>query len=160
MPCNHSEGSGKPIPSGCNMNETEVISPVRSRTMAAIPGKNTSPELAVRRMLHSMGLRFRLHRKDLPGSPDIVLSKHRTVVFVHGCFWHRHEGCRYTTNPKTRQPFWFNKFNANVERDRRSTADLERLGWRVLVVWQCELLKSNDLRFRLTSAFTGIDHRQ
>ena len=101
------------------MAEEGIVSPVRSRNMAAIRGKDTAPELAVRRILHAMGLRFRLHRKDLPGRPDIVLPKPRTVVFVHGCFWQRHEGCRYTTTPKTRQEFWQSKFAANVERDGR-----------------------------------------
>ena len=123
------------------MAEGKDVSPERSRNMAAIRGKNTAPELAVRRILHAMGLRFRLHRKDLPGRPDIVLPRHRTVVFVHGCFWHRHEGCSYTTTPKTRQEFWQAKFDGNVARDRRNQADLVQLSWRVLVVWECELRK-------------------
>ncbi len=121
--------------------------------MAAIRGKDTAPEIAVRTMLHGMGLRFRLHRKDLPGRPDIALSKYRTVVFVHGCFWHRHEGCPYTTTPKTRQEFWLAKFDANMARDRRNRAELERLGWRVLVVWECELREPETLRDRLRAAF-------
>ena len=136
------------------MDEEGNVSSVRSRNMAAIRGKDTAPELAVRRILHAMGLRFRLHRKDLPGRPDIVLPKHRTVVFVHGCFWHRHEDCRYTTTPKTRQEFWQAKFAANVERDRRNRTDLQQLGWRVIVVWECELKMHNKLVARLTSDFS------
>jgi DNA mismatch endonuclease (patch repair protein) len=120
--------------------------------MAAIRGKDTIPELTVRRMLHRMGLRFRLHCSDMPGRPDIVLPRHRTVVLVHGCFWHRHEGCPYTTVPKARQEFWLSKFEANVARDRRNQADLERLGWRVLVVWECELRRPDELVSRLISA--------
>ena len=135
------------------MAAEEIVSSVRSRNMAAIRGKDTAPELAVRRILHAMGLRFRLHRKDLPGRPDIVLPKHRTVVFVHGCFWHRHKGCRYTTTPKTRQEFWQTKFAANVERDRRNRTDLQQLGWRVIVVWECELRNSRYLRERLINIF-------
>lgn len=135
------------------MPEQEVVSLTRSRNMAAIRGKDTAPELAVRRILHAMGLRFRLHRKDLPGCPDIVLPRHRTVVFVHGCFWHRHEGCRYTTTPKTRQEFWMAKFDSNVFRDRRYQAELNLLGWRVLVVWECELRNPESLHQRIVEAF-------
>ena len=135
------------------MAEQEPFSQARSRNMAAIRGKETAPELAIRRILHAMGLRFRLHRKDLPGSPDIVLPRHRIVVFVHGCFWHRHEGCRYTTVPKTRKEFWLAKFESNVLRDRRNQADLEQLGWRVLVVRECEMRKPEALRNRIAEAF-------
>jgi DNA mismatch endonuclease (patch repair protein) len=135
------------------MAEQESVSQTRSRNMAAIRGKDTAPELAIRRILHAMGMRFRLHRKDLPGSPDIVLPRHRTVVFVHGCFWHRHEGCRYITTPKTRQEFWLAKFESNVFRDRRNQAKLEQLGWHVLVVWECELRKPEALRRRIVEAF-------
>jgi DNA mismatch endonuclease (patch repair protein) len=121
--------------------------------MAAIRGKDTLPELNVRRMLHGLGLRFRLHRRDLPGRPDIVLPRHRTVVFVHGCFWHRHEACRYTTTPKTRLAFWQAKFDANVARDHRNRVALEEMGLRVLVVWECELRNAEALRDRLKAAF-------
>jgi len=127
--------------------------------MAAIHGKDTAPELAVRRILHAMGLRFRLHRKDLPGRPDIVLPRHRTVVFVHGCFWHRHEGCRYTTTPKTRLEFWQAKFDANVARDHRNRIALEEMGWRGLVVWECELRDAEALRDRLKAAFAPTGGR-
>ena len=110
----------------------------RSEMMARIRGRDTAPELAVRRIAHRMGLRFRLHRKDLPGRPDLVFPKHRLAVFVHGCFWHRHEGCRHASTPKSRIAFWTEKFAANVERDARQEAALRTLGWRVLVIWQCE----------------------
>jgi DNA mismatch endonuclease (patch repair protein) len=131
----------------------DLISSSRSRNMAAIRGKDTLPELTVRRMLHGLGLRFRLHCRNLPGRPDIVLPRHRTVVLVHGCFWHRHEGCRYTTTPKTRLEFWQAKFDANVARDHRTRIALEEMGWRVLVVWECELLDAEALRDRLKAAF-------
>lgn len=107
--------------------------------MSGIRGTNTRPELAVRRYLHARGFRYRLHAKDLPGKPDIVLPKYRTVVLVHGCYWHRHEGCRYATTPSTRRDFWLKKFQENVERDRRFRRKLNSLGWRVLVIWECEI---------------------
>ena len=110
----------------------------RSKLMAGVRNRDTTPELAVRRIAHRMGLRFRLHRTDLPGRPDLVLPKHRLAVFVHGCFWHRHEGCRHASTPKSRIAFWTEKFAANVERDARQEAALRTLGWRVLVIWQCE----------------------
>ena len=91
------------------------VSEQRSRNMSAIKSKNTKPEIAVRKLLHSMGYRFRLHRKDLPGSPDIVLPKYKTVIFVHGCFWHRHENCKYASTPKTRKEFWEKKFRENIQ---------------------------------------------
>lgn len=106
--------------------------------MAAIRAKNTRPEIAVRRFLHRAGYRFRLHRADLPGRPDIVLPKHRVAVFVHGCFWHWH-GCQFSVWPKTRAAFWRNKLLGNVERDRRHMAELKKLGWRAIVIWECEL---------------------
>ena len=99
------------------MKAVNKISDQRSRNMAAIKSKNTKPEIAVRKLLHSLGYRFRLHRKDLPGSPDIVLPKYRTAIFVHGCFWHRHENCKYATTPKTRESFWNKKFEDNKKRD-------------------------------------------
>ena len=119
------------------------VSEQRSRNMSAIKSKNTKPEIAVRRLLHSMGYRFRLHRKDLPGSPDIVLPKYKTVIFVHGCFWHRHENCKYATTPKTRPAFWESKFNENIRRDRTNQNNLIKLGWKVLVIWECDLKSTN-----------------
>lgn len=118
---------------------TDIVdSKRRSELMAGIRGRDTVPELAVRRIAHRMGLRFRLHRKDLPGCPDLVFPKHRLVVFVHGCFWHRHQGCRYAYTPKSRVTFWTEKFAANVARDMRQEAALRTLGWQVLVIWECE----------------------
>ncbi|WP_211236919.1 very short patch repair endonuclease [Chitinimonas koreensis] len=126
--------------------------------MRAVRRTNTKPELAARQTLHSLGLRFRLHRKDLPGTPDIVLPKFRTVIFVHGCFWHRHTGCRLTTTPKSNYEFWQRKFEANIERDKRNEAQLEELGWRTLVVWECETQCLTTLRHRLVQAFLAQDN--
>ena len=115
------------------------ISEQRSRNMSAIKSKNTKPEIAVRKLLHSMGYRFRLHRKDLPGSPDIVLPKYKTVIFVHGCFWHRHENCKYASTPKTRKEFWNKKFNDNILRDKKNLEILSSLGWKIIIIWECEI---------------------
>lgn len=121
------------------------VDPLRRRIMRRVRGRDTGPELAVRRFLHRAGYRFRLHDRRLPGSPDLVLRRHRTVVFVHGCFWHRHPGCRRTTTPKTRRAFWQTKFAANVARDAAAVRALEALGWRVVVVWECRTHSSADL---------------
>ncbi|HEP9019659.1 TPA: DNA mismatch endonuclease Vsr [Pseudomonas aeruginosa] len=121
--------------------------------MKRVGRENTKPELKVRAKLHVLGLRFRLHRRDLPGTPDIVLTKHRTVIFVHGCFWHRHLGCRYATTPKTRQEYWIPKFEANITRDVRKEAQLRELGWRVLVIWECETRGLPVLEARLRREF-------
>ncbi|QRI64509.1 DNA mismatch endonuclease Vsr [Shinella sp. PSBB067] len=117
----------------------------RSRMMAGIRGKDTKPELALRRALHARGFRFRLHSKAVHGRPDLVLPKYRAVVFVHGCFWHRHEGCRYTTTPSTRQEFWQGKFAANVARDAAVRGRLLEEGWRVATVWECALRKPDQI---------------
>jgi DNA mismatch endonuclease (patch repair protein) len=109
----------------------------RSRMMSGIRGKDTLPELQVRRFLHGTGLRFLLHARHLPGRPDVVLPKHETVVFVHGCFWHRHHSCKYAYEPASNRRFWRNKFLDNVARDKRVKSQLRRAGWRVLVVWEC-----------------------
>lgn len=116
-----------------------VDAPTRSRMMAGIKGKDTKPELTVRKALHARGLRYRLHAKELPGKPDIVFPKYRAVVFVHGCFWHRHEGCRFATTPATRPEFWNEKFAANVSRDIRNERALENAGWRHRTVWECDI---------------------
>lgn len=121
--------------------------------MRSVGRVNTKPEIKVRSALHSLGLRFRLHRKDLPGSPDIVLPKYRIVIFVHGCFWHRHPGCRYASTPKTHQGYWLPKFAANIERDARKEAQLQELGWRILVVWECETKNIEALEKRLRLEF-------
>ena len=110
--------------------------------MAAIRGKNTLPEKALRSGLFALGLRFRLHARGLPGSPDLVFQKYRAVVFVHGCFWHRHPGCRFTTVPKNNAEFWANKFSANVKRDQVAVGRLHELGWRVAEVWECAVRAS------------------
>jgi DNA mismatch endonuclease (patch repair protein) len=109
----------------------------RSWNMSRIRSGNTEPERKVRSILHRLGYRFRLHRRDLPGSPDIVLPKHRLAIFVHGCFWHRH-GCSYTYTPKSRQDFWLKKFSGNTRRDRISQKALQNLAWNVAVIWECE----------------------
>lgn len=106
--------------------------------MSGIRGRDTRPEITVRRYLHRAGFRYRLHARELPGSPDIVLPRYRAVVFVHGCFWHCHSGCRYAYRPKSRQEFWENKLAANVERDARDQSRLVEAGWRVFVVWECQ----------------------
>ncbi len=121
----------------------------RSEVMSRIRGKDTTPELQVRSIVHRLGYRFRLHAKDLPGSPDLVLPRLGTVIFVHGCFWHRHRGCRYATTPSTRQAFWQAKFDANVARDKRTTASLRRLGWSVITVWECQLRRPEQVKTRL-----------
>ena len=121
----------------------------RSERMRRIRGKDTSPERRVRSILHRMGYRFRLHAKDLPGRPDIVLPRHATVIQVHGCFWHRHRGCKVATTPKSNTAFWQAKFDANVARDRRNAARLRRLGWSVITVWECQLRDEEAVRRRL-----------
>lgn len=113
----------------------------RSRMMAGIRGKNTKPELLLRRALHARGFRYRLHGRDVPGKPDLVLPKHQAVVFVHGCFWHHHQGCRFATTPSTRPDFWQAKFTANRSRDAKVASMLTRDGWRIATVWECALRK-------------------
>ena len=127
----------------------EPVDPARSRLMARIGRRDTKPELIVRRMLHAMGCRFRLQRRDLPGTPDIVLPSRRIALFVHGCYWHRHDGCRRASVPKTRTMFWTDKFDRNVARDRRVEGDLRDLGWRPVVVWECETRDRDRLAGRL-----------
>lgn len=125
---------------------------VRSRMMAGIKGKDTLPERVVRSLVHGLGLRFRLHGKSLPGRPDLVLAKHRTVIFVHGCFWHRHS-CGLAAVPKTRPNFWAAKFNANTGRDARNKIELKKLGWRVIEVWECQVRDLATLRDQLRGEF-------
>tara|TARA_B100000674_G_scaffold410126_1_gene357831 strand:+ start:97 stop:519 length:423 start_codon:yes stop_codon:yes gene_type:complete len=121
----------------------------RSKNMSAIKSKNTKPEIAVRKLLHSMGYRFRLHSKDLPGSPDIVLPKYKTVIFVHGCFWHRHDNCKYASTPKTRQEFWNKKFTTNIDRDLVIQNKIKNLNWRSIVIWECETKNMENLRYKI-----------
>ncbi|QDU17462.1 Very short patch repair protein [Gimesia maris] len=112
----------------------------RSWNMSRIKNRDTKPELIVRSLLYRMGYRFRLHRKDLPGKPDIVLPKYKTVIFVHGCFWHRHKGCKYAYNPKSRVNFWKRKFADTIERDKRQQQSLRKSGWNIIVIWECECM--------------------
>lgn len=119
---------------------TDIVDPAtRSRMMAAIRGKDTKPEMIVRQFLHGKGFRYRLHVKELPGKPDIVLPKYDAVVFVHGCFWHHHTNCKSAQMPKSNSVFWRNKIMSNVTRDSLNVARLESLGWRTIVVWECEV---------------------
>lgn len=111
----------------------------RSERMAAIRSKDTVPELALRKALHALGLRYRVNDRRLPGKPDIVFPRHRAVIFVHGCFWHRHAGCKVASTPKSNTDFWLDKFAKNVARDERSATILHTAGWRVFIVWECEL---------------------
>src|SRR5882724_9415600 len=111
----------------------------RSRMMAGIQGKNTKPELDLRRALHSLGLRYRLHASELPGRPDILLPRHRAAIQVHGCFWHRHEHCAFCTKPASNMRFWKSKFGDTVKRDKRNLEALRKLGWKVAIVWECSV---------------------
>ena len=135
------------------IKDENKISEARSRNMSAIKSKNTKPEIIVRKLLHSMGYRFRLHKKDLPGSPDIVLPKYKTVIFVHGCFWHRHHNCKFATTPKTRTEFWENKFKENIERDIKNQNKLKNLGWKSRIIWECEIKDKDAINQKLKDIF-------
>ena len=126
----------------------------RSERMSRIRSKNTKPELAVRSLVHRMGYRFRIHRKDLPGSPDLVFPSLRKAIFVHGCFWHAHDGCSASNRPKTRAAYWSEKFDRNKRRDRRNASALRRAGWSVATIWECEA-KSADFVSKKVSRFLG-----
>lgn len=119
--------------------------------MSRIRGKDTKPELVVRQLAHALGYRFRLHRRDLPGAPDLVFAGRRKVVFVHGCFWHRHRRCRFAYSPKSNVEFWMKKFAANIDRDKRAISALRRAGWDPLILWECELSDVGRLERRLIS---------
>lgn len=125
-----------------------AVDPARSAQMALVRSRDTKPEMRVRKVLHAAGLRYRLHDRHLPGAPDIVFRSRRIVVFVHGCFWHRHPGCAAARLPKSRREFWEPKLAGNVERDKRTQAELEVQGWTVLVIWECET-KSADMLAQL-----------
>lgn len=111
----------------------------RSEVMSKIRSKDTKPEMTLRKALFARGFRYRVNERNLPGKPDIVLHKYKTVIFLHGCFWHRHEGCKYAYTPKTNTEFWINKITSNVERDKITLQKLETLGWNVITVWECEI---------------------
>lgn len=135
----------------------DKLSPTqRSTNMSRVHNKNTKPELQVRRVLHRAGYRFRLHRRDLPGSPDIVLPRWKTAIFVHGCFWHGHEGCRRSKLPATRAEFWEAKIERNQDRDRAAKAGLTALGYRVVTLWECELRRESSILSSVNSV-TGRD---
>jgi len=121
----------------------------RSRVMAAVKAENTSPERKVRSIVHRLGYRFSLHRKDLPGKPDIVLPRHRGVIFVHGCFWHQHPRCEAAARPATNTRYWTAKLDRNIARDKRNLRTLRRMGWKPLVIWECQLKKPAALEAKL-----------
>ncbi|MQB16227.1 DNA mismatch endonuclease Vsr [Pseudomonas lactis] len=118
-----------------------VSKDVRSRMMASIRSSNTAPEMKVRKLLHKNGFRYRLHPRELPGRPDVVLPRYRLCIFIHGCFWHRHTECRYATNPSSREDFWRSKFEQNVKRDTKNRSALLEQGWRVFELWECGIRK-------------------
>ena len=130
----------------------------RSWNMSRIRSTDTRPEKRVRSVLHKMGYRFRLHSQSLPGKPDLILPKHKTVVFVHGCFWHRHEGCPNATTPKSNKDFWLEKLRRNVERDKEVSETLTIMGWRVVVVWECETREETYLRTKLFNELSHGEH--
>ena len=123
----------------------------RSWNMSRIRSKDTKPEMIVRSMLHKIGYRFRLHRKDLPGKPDIVLSKYKTVILVHGCFWHRHKGCKRCTTPSSNKDYWLKKFERNINIDKKNKKELISLGWKIITVWECEIKKIKVLTRRIST---------
>ncbi|MDH4571115.1 very short patch repair endonuclease [Salinicola acroporae] len=140
---------------------TDTLTPSeRSERMSRVRGKDTKPEMRLRRMVHAMGFRYRLHAKYLPGKPDLVFPSRRAVVFMHGCFWHRHEGCKLARMPKSRVSFWREKLEANRQRDRRNQLRLQEMGWRVLIVWECQLSTPEDTARRVRDFLNEaeVDH--
>ncbi len=137
------------------LSPTPPTTPFRSSLMKKVRQRDTKPEMVVRRAAHRLGYRFRLQRKDLPGRPDLVFARRKVAVFVHGCFWHRHSGCRHASTPKANAGFWHEKFRCNVERDARKESELRQLGWKVLIIWECETGDEELLRLRL-SKFLGL----
>ena len=137
-----------------------VSSSVRSRMMAGIRGRDTQPEMLVRRYLHGHGFRYSLSRRDLPGRPDLVLTRHEVVVLVHGCYWHGHVGCRYATTPSTRREFWQAKISGNRERDARVVSELKELEWRIAIVWECTLRRNSEVALRRLERFVKSTRRQ
>lgn len=127
----------------------------RSLIMSKIKGKDTKPEKIVRSILHRMGYRFRLHRKDLPGNPDIVLSKHKKVIFVHGCFWHGHKDCPRAKRPSTNKKFWNEKLTKNIDRDKKNQEKLQQAGWTPLVIWQCQIKEDQGIKEKLSEFFSS-----
>lgn len=155
------ERKGELFRPATNVEMVDRLTPERrSWNMSRIRGRNTSPEIRVRSLLHRMGYRFTLRRKDLPGKPDVVLSSRRIAVFVHGCFWHRHGFCANSVTPKTRTEFWVTKLESNVRRDRENAAALRKLGWRVFVIWECELKDELKLAKRIEALLKPSDEQQ
>lgn len=130
-----------------------MTSAERSAHMARIRAKDTRPEVVVRRAAHALGLRFRLHRSDLPGSPDLVFPRYRRALFVHGCFWHRHQNCRLAYSPRTNAEFWKAKFERNVERDARAIEALRQAGWKTSIIWECETRQAGTVPEKLSGLF-------
>lgn len=130
----------------------------RARVMRAIVKKNTKPELLVRKALHRMGLRFRLHVKGMPGTPDVVLRRHNLAILIHGCFWHQHPGCRYAKLPRSRPEYWLPKLSRNVQRDQQARKQLCASGWRSAIIWECEAGDEVRLQRRLNQLFGGNKH--
>ena len=137
-----------------------VSQETRSRMMAGIRGKDTKPEMILRKALHARGLRYRLHARHVPGRPDLVFAKYGAVIFVHGCFWHRHKGCRYATMPSTRPDFWKRKFAANVKRDQDVRCVLASNGWRVATVWECALRKPDLVPVAIQSIMNWLNSEE
>ena len=131
------------------MNSAKASSELRSAQMAKIKSTNTKPEVAVRKIIHGMGYRFRINYKKMPGSPDLVMPKYKLAIFVHGCFWHRHKGCRKTRMPKTNVEFWREKFESNIKRDRLVQNQIRKLGWGVLIIWECEIVGVEKLQRKI-----------
>ena len=141
---------------------TDVVDrATRSRMMSGIRSRDTKPEIIIRKYLHAAGMRFRLSPANLPGKPDIVLPKYRTVVFVHGCFWHQHEGCKFLAKPASNRKFWADKLGANVARDKRVQRQLRKAGWNVIVVWECQTRsgKFQTLRDRIAKNVSNLTRR-
>jgi len=131
-----------------------LTSKKRSWNMSLIRSANTAPEIIVRKLLYSLGCRFRLHKKDLPGKPDIVLKKYKTVIFVHGCFWHQHKRCKRSNIPKSNTSYWKPKLSNNIKRDIQHKTDLRKLGWRTITIWECETKTIEKLRKKLVKALS------
>ncbi|MBS0606342.1 MAG: DNA mismatch endonuclease Vsr [Verrucomicrobia bacterium] len=127
----------------------------RSWNMSRIRGRNTKPEIRVRSLLHRMGFRFRLKNDKLPGKPDIILSKYKTTIFIHGCFWHRHMNCKNNYTPKSRTDFWMNKFNANIKRDKQISENISNIGWNQLIIWECETNNEEQLTKKIKDFLFG-----
>lgn len=127
----------------------------RSYNMSRIRSKDTKPEMLVRKFLHKNGFRYRLHVKDMPGKPDIVLPKYKTVIFIHGCFWHGHEGCKYYVVPKTRTEWWLDKINCNINNDTKAEETLKGIGWHIITIWECELKKAT-IEVTLTNLLSNL----